>query len=813
MPNVPTTNLNAYYGNTSPGNTINSGVIDPALQDIAQAINDNYELFQNLITALELPIPDQSIVTRHIRNAAITNPKYAQLSITADKIADGSITLTKLADLVVTASKIADGTITEPKYADGSVSSRAIAPGAVGYSQIDGSLLSAFPDASIRAEFDKRGINIEKYTNLVVSNDWKPAIEAAYAYGSYLLVPYGTHRIGSNMTIPEGTTVEFLPGGSFTIASGVTLTFNGSINADFNQIFVFEDNTSTISVSPTSVLTAQKTVNKRNIKLSWFGALGNAVYNSQTSVLTGTDDSTSIKRAFEYASKCSAVYPNYGTFSTVTVEATPNAQYRVSGDNILGSQITSTTGNAIAFNGNRCTFYYTPILTTDSFIGNARKTFRPEHYDFGVYVTGFSGRKGYFYNTNGGDTFNAAIQGSFRNVQINDATVLNSGSAGFDEVFHIEGNNSVDNYTIERCTFFGCNTVFRNKNKEAVNWVFDRCCIVCATDNAVAFWYDGVSYGGVDINDCEIALYNPGETLLKYVNDGFDETRAKFKITGRIEVRQQSHTLVNMNSGYVEIDGLDMTYGANFTPNANSISLKLSGKAFADVKNSVLSETMILNVVETNNLEYINTIKFDNTAFYTSNGYLSSYPNMKIESPNGVFDYSAIFSTKFTHGRVTITNPRYVHTGAGAFPIAYDCLNRSSFDAILANKYTGGKTIVPYNTYAQLPYYSVITSLKLFVQSLNLSDINSARVNVLSKAGGTVYNEIIDLTSYVSGSEILTSKRIAIQKENQMFVSFYKDGVLVSTESLMPNSWLEMKYTSMNGAREYNSGTVGSFTI
>lgn len=161
MGNVPTTNLNAYYATTTPGNTINSGVIDPALQDIVQAINDNFALFSNFINPVsgELLIPDQTIVTRHIRNNAITNPKYAALSITADKLADGSITLSKLADLVVTAAKIANGTITEPKYASGSVGSRVLSNGSVQTQHLDPSILIP-PEISVIASFDKRGVDV-----------------------------------------------------------------------------------------------------------------------------------------------------------------------------------------------------------------------------------------------------------------------------------------------------------------------------------------------------------------------------------------------------------------------------------------------------------------------------------------------------------------------------------------------------------------------------------------------------------------------------------------------------------------------------
>lgn len=165
MGNVPTTNLNAYYATTTPGNTINSGVIDPALQDLAQTINDNYALFSNFITALELPIPDQSIVTRHIRNSAIITSKLANLGVTTEKLADGSVTLAKLADLVVTAAKIANGTITEPKYADASVSNRALAEQSVTASKLDPSLLNSFTEPALQAQL---ALRVKWFSNVSV---------------------------------------------------------------------------------------------------------------------------------------------------------------------------------------------------------------------------------------------------------------------------------------------------------------------------------------------------------------------------------------------------------------------------------------------------------------------------------------------------------------------------------------------------------------------------------------------------------------------------------------------------------------------
>lgn len=151
---VDNSQITPLYANTSPGLTADASVVDPAIAALVTAINTNADIYTAFITALELPIPDQSIVTRHLRNLAVTNSKLAPLAVTADKIADGSITLAKLADLVVTAAKIANGTITEAKYATGSVSSRAIGQGEVKAENLDPTLLTQYGTVATNAKFE-----------------------------------------------------------------------------------------------------------------------------------------------------------------------------------------------------------------------------------------------------------------------------------------------------------------------------------------------------------------------------------------------------------------------------------------------------------------------------------------------------------------------------------------------------------------------------------------------------------------------------------------------------------------------------------
>jgi hypothetical protein len=153
MGHVDSSQVSPLYANTTPGLTADANVFDPAIAALIVAINENFDDFEAFKASVTLPIPDQSIVTNHLRNLAVTNPKLAPLAVTADKIADGTITTAKLADLVITAQKIANGTITEPKYATGSVSKRAIAPNAVDATKMDPSLFANITDISINARF------------------------------------------------------------------------------------------------------------------------------------------------------------------------------------------------------------------------------------------------------------------------------------------------------------------------------------------------------------------------------------------------------------------------------------------------------------------------------------------------------------------------------------------------------------------------------------------------------------------------------------------------------------------------------------
>jgi hypothetical protein len=102
---------------------------------------------------------------------------------------DGSVTTAKIANGSIGTAKIADVAVTRPK----------IAIGAVGSTQLDPTLLTDFGDIAVQAEFDRRGVNLLKYSNLVVGGDWSSAIQAALATGHPVIIPDGVYGVSSQI--------------------------------------------------------------------------------------------------------------------------------------------------------------------------------------------------------------------------------------------------------------------------------------------------------------------------------------------------------------------------------------------------------------------------------------------------------------------------------------------------------------------------------------------------------------------------------------------------------------------------------------
>ncbi len=159
---VPTTNLLAFYANTTPDVVISSANIDAAIADLVAAINDNYDVYATLAAA-------GGIGTANIANLAVTTAKIALLAVTAAQIANATITTTQLATGAVTSTNILDGTILNVDInASAAIDGSKLASGSVTSTQIlDGTLLDADVNAAAAiawTKLNKTGSSLTDFT-------------------------------------------------------------------------------------------------------------------------------------------------------------------------------------------------------------------------------------------------------------------------------------------------------------------------------------------------------------------------------------------------------------------------------------------------------------------------------------------------------------------------------------------------------------------------------------------------------------------------------------------------------------------------
>jgi len=92
------------------------------------------------------------------------------------------------------------------------------------------------------------------------------------------------YRVASNLTFPATCSVTFARGGSLVIDSGVTVTFNGNVNAGLHRIF---NGSGTVAFGPSSVA---------EVYPQWWGALADT---SAANSYHGTDCTAAIQSALD----------------------------------------------------------------------------------------------------------------------------------------------------------------------------------------------------------------------------------------------------------------------------------------------------------------------------------------------------------------------------------------------------------------------------------------------------------------------------------------------------------------------------------
>ena len=116
--------------------------------------------------------------------------------------------------------------------------------------------------------------------------DSSPAFNAAFAAISSvgtIVIPTGTYKIATDLTVPVGINLFFEPGASLYISSGIQITIDGTVEA-LDKAFIFNYQDSTFATIP--VLFANDSLQKY-VTPYWFGAIGNGTTDEQNA-LTAT---------------------------------------------------------------------------------------------------------------------------------------------------------------------------------------------------------------------------------------------------------------------------------------------------------------------------------------------------------------------------------------------------------------------------------------------------------------------------------------------------------------------------------------------
>jgi hypothetical protein len=127
----------------------------------------------------------------------------------------------------------------------------------------------------------------------------------------YLELGGATYTVSANMTVPANVTISFAGGAKLSVNSGITLTYNGGIDAPLTQIFAGSGTVTMNARAP-------------EIYPEWFGAARNG----------STDDSAAIQRAVTAMSPGGVLKFSHGTYymtDTVT-RASGNFEVRCAGE-------------------------------------------------------------------------------------------------------------------------------------------------------------------------------------------------------------------------------------------------------------------------------------------------------------------------------------------------------------------------------------------------------------------------------------------------------------------------------------------------
>lgn len=633
--------------------------------------------------------------------------------------------------------------------------------------------------------------------------------------------------ISGDITLPSGKVISFRNGGKLILSENVTLTINCEIEAGRVTIFEFGLGSKLVTDAVRFGQIEQSTHIKQDVYPEWFGSIADAYPSlgylyADVSTAHGTDSTESFKRCMQFAesaSAISAVEPNRSIHPSVTVSLAPNGVYYVAGDNAMGVQSNVVNqGYSVHVAGNGATILWEPSETEDALFNKYGRIIKPQIHNLNVVLIGNKDqRKGSFINTNTGegDTYHLWNGGHFSHLNLGTYS-----SVGFDTIFNITPDtvHSHDDLTRLEHVFTGSYNTFINlANNEAVDWLIEKVFFNSQTSGATHIKIASGFSGGLTLNSCEILLREEDETFIEAGNN-ISPTPIRV-INGRMETRgNKKMTLLNAESGKFIFNNIQMNAGNSETaPNKLSRTAKLGKGAYAKFIDCYLYDQF--DVELSNTSPYTdNAISFGNCRFIgtvgNSGDVLShfAHPYVNYIYGDNVGNLTDALRVGYSPRRVSVDKIPYA-VGGLLLPVEYGSrrsIKTSESYKIYRLKKNGHPTIDLQNI-NDLPPGLVITSLRLTAGLVDASKVDEIRVVFYDRAdpgnNNTMVTQSISSNADIKGVDMLGNQHVYLPVRSYIHITFRKGGVMVSDESLLPTSWVDMEYRGVSASIDSGSAS------
>lgn len=685
-------------------------------------------------------------------------------------------------------------------------------------------------DSSVEAAQARVDGDGESYTTLKKRLDGKEQeVTAQFAQVAYIITGINdlikavntteerTVIIGSSLDlttdlyVPKNIRLIFRNNGRINVASMVSLTIDGYIDAGHYQLFSFVDETAQVTTTNVGTLgeTSEPTNIKYNIKLSWFGAKGDAIPPLGniigTNLPTGTDDTKAIKRAIDFANKASI----NGTLTKlknpmVTVEAQPNTTYLVKGNNILGVQSENYKSVCYRFDGNGCQFLHHVQSENDSFIDNGYLMIFPSFKNLSVdiYINNGSTRLGNFFNLNGyGKTTIKMFRPEFDRIRVS----ANSEEYGYKNIYKIDGSTMADNGSVSGGYYATFEKFFNCSNLEAVNWEFRKNYLHPTTENGCIYYINGVISGPFKSIDNEVRLSKNGENYLKTI--GSNITGGIFELLDRVEIGGGiAINVLDLDYGEVLMKGINFYAGnGGILPNTSSFFAKIGTYAKLVIESCriPMKEFLIKNIdlVSVSSPKEMLIIK--DTSI--NNGTSSGHPYLVFDNSAGTrLTLANVYDSNFPIRKVKVVNPQGEEN---VFDYEYGS-KKAEIKSIMLSKNVGSSSYAE-GFRIRVPYNFVIKQIRLINASHLISEVDGIRISLQYSTGSEwVYSTTIPLDGNVNYGKNLLNNQLIVCTNGLVFLElqFMLGNQRVNN---IPASFVEIDYRGISQKRDFQGDTLG----